>query len=310
MAEILVIGSANVDFTVLAPHLPRPGETLLGRRFFQECGGKGANQAVAAARLGGKVGMVARIGADAAGRTILATLQAAGVDTAYVTVDPSTESGTAHITVDDQGQNSIVVVSGANMALSPADVDQARPAIAQAKLVMLQLEIPLETALHALRVAKEYGVPVMLDPAPAPAGSLPSEFYQLSTFATPNETEAEALCGFAIEGEPSATLAAQLLRQRGIASPVVKLGARGAVYLDGDQPRHLPAFKVETVDTTAAGDSFAGGLAVATVEGRSQAEALRFASAVGALTATRYGAQSSLPTRTEVEAFLATAALA
>lgn len=305
MAEIVVIGSANLDFTVISPSLPRPGETLIGQRFFQECGGKGANQAVAAARLGGKVAMVARIGDDPAGSSILYALQEAGVDTAYVKVDPESASGTAHITVDSAGQNTIIVVAGANERLGTEDVERARSMIAAAKLVMLQLEIPLETARYALQVAHEYGVPVMLDPAPAPKGALPREFYALSAITTPNETEAEALCGFPIDGEEAAARAALLLRERGIGAPVVKLGAQGAIYLDGEQPRHLPAFRVETVDTTAAGDSFAAGLAVAMVEGLAQVEALRFASAVGALTATKYGAQSALPRRAEVEAFLA-----
>jgi ribokinase len=305
MVDIVVVGSASIDFNVTTPRLPRPGETVLGHRFFQVCGGKGANQAVGCARLGGRVAMVARVGDDPAGRTILAALQEAGVNTDYVTVDPAEGSGTAHIAVDDRGENSIVVVPGSNAKLSPADIDRARPAIAAAKLVMLQLEIPLETARYAMQVAREYGVATMLDPAPAPASPLPPEFYRLSTWATPNENEAAALCGFAITDVASAAAAARWLALQGVTEPVVKLGAGGSVYLADAQPVHVPAFTVTAVDTTAAGDAFAAGLGVALVEGQAPAEALRFASACGALAATKYGAQPALPARPEVERLIA-----
>ncbi|MDB4894633.1 MAG: ribokinase [Firmicutes bacterium] len=301
MSDIMVIGSASIDFNVTAPRLPAAGETVLGHRFFQVCGGKGANQAVAAAVLTGRVAMVARVGDDAAGRTIVAALQAAGVDTRYVTVDNHAPSGTAHITVGDGGENAIVVVPGSNAQLSRADIDAARPAIASAKVLMLQLEIPMSTALYALQVAAEYRVPTILDPAPAPAEPLPEAFYPLAAWATPNENEAAALCGFTIDGVAAATRAVRLLQQRGVRMPVVKLGAAGSVYAGG----HVPAFKVKVVDTTAAGDAFAAGLAVALVEGKRPADALRFASAVGALTTTRYGAQPALPNRAEVAELLA-----
>lgn len=304
MYDIIVVGSASIDFNVVTPHLPAPGETVMGSRFFQVCGGKGANQAVGAARLGGKVAMVVRVGADQAGDTIVAALKAAGVGTEYVTVDPDHASGTAHITVDSQGQNSIVVVPGANAALSPADIDRARPAIARAKLLMLQLEIPVATALYALQVAREYGVTTVLDPAPAPGAPLPAEFYRLSSWATPNETEAAALCGFAVDSPETAAAAARWLADQGVASPVVKLGGEGSVYLADGEPVHVPAFRVKAVDTTAAGDAFAAGLAVALVEGHEVASALRFASAAGGLTATRLGAQPALPTRAEVDQLL------
>lgn len=301
MSDIVVVGSASIDFNVTAPRLPAPGETVLGDRFFQVCGGKGANQAVAAAALAGRVAMVARVGDDAAGRTILAALRTAGVDTRYVTVDEHTPSGTAHITIGDGGANAIVVVPGSNARLTRADIDAARPVIASAKVLMLQLEIPIGTALYALTVAAEYGVPTILDPAPAPAEPLPAEFYRLATWATPNENEAAVLCGFTIDGVESAARAVRLFRERGVAMPVVKLGAAGSVYAGG----HVPSFKVKVVDTTAAGDAFAAGLAVALVEGKRASEALRFASAVGALTTTRYGAQPALPKRMEVAELLA-----
>jgi ribokinase len=297
MSDIVVVGSASIDFNVTSPRLPQPGETVLGHRFFQVCGGKGANQAVGAARLGGRVTMVARVGDDDAGQTILANLREAGVNTEYIAIDAEVGSGTAHITVDDGGENAIVVVSGSNARMSRADIDRARPAIASAKMVMLQLEIPLDTARYAMEVAAEFGVPVMLDPAPAPAQALPEAFYRLATWLTPNENEATALCGFRIGDVASAARAVDFLAARGVSSPVVKLGAAGCVYAGG----HVPAFQVKTVDTTAAGDAFGAGLAVALVEGRPVAEALRFASAAGALTATRYGAQPALPTRTEVD---------
>lgn len=301
MYDIIVVGSASIDFNVTAPHLPKPGETVLGHRFFQVCGGKGANQAVGCARLGGKVAMVARVGDDPAGRTIRTALQEAGVSTEYVTVDASAASGTAHIFIADGGENAIAVVPGTNGLLSRADIDRARPAIRQAKLVMLQLEIPVDTALYALQVAREYGVRTMLDPAPAPAKPLPAEFYELTTWATPNENEAGALVGFTIDGIPAAVRAARELKARGVALPVVKLGAGGSICLYGEWPVHIPAFRVEPVDTTAAGDAFAAGLGVALVEGRSEQDALRFASACGALTTTKYGAQPALPTRDEAE---------
>jgi ribokinase len=305
MAEIIVVGSASIDFNVTAPHLPGPGETVLGHRFFQVCGGKGANQAVGAARLGGKVAMVARVGADPAGETILGALREAGVDTAHVTVDPEAQSGTAHIFVDDRAENCIIVVPGSNARLSPADIDRARPQIAGAKVLMLQLEIPLETARHAMAVARELGVPVILDPAPAPAGALPPEFCELSAWATPNENEAAALVGFAVTDRDSAARAALDLKARGVANPVVKLGAGGSVVLVDGEPVHVPAFRVKAVDSTAAGDAFAGGLAVALVNGLAGPDAVRFASAAGALAATKYGAQPSMPTRAELEQLLA-----
>lgn len=304
MADIVVIGSANMDFTVTTPRLPRPGETVMGHRLYQVCGGKGANQAVACGRLGARVAMVGKVGEDPAGRAILAALQADGVAAEHLSVDPGVGSGTAHISVDDQGENCIVVVPGANAQLLPADIDRARPLIAGAKLVLLQLEIPLETVAHALKVAAACGVAVMLDPAPAPQGALPPEFYRLSTWLTPNENEGGALCGFAIDGVAAAERAAILLQERGVRMPVVKLGGAGMVYLDAGQPRHLPAFAVTVVDTTAAGDAFAAGLAVGLSEGCSVAEALRMGAATGALTTTRYGAQPALPTRAEVEGLL------
>ncbi|MGE5675828.1 MAG: ribokinase [Mycobacterium leprae] len=305
MYDIIVVGSASIDFNVTAPHLPAPGETVLGTRFFQVCGGKGANQAVGCARLGGKVAMVLRVGADPAGQTIIAALREAGVGTDYVTVDQEQASGTAHISIAETGENAIIVVPGSNGALSPADIDRARPAIARAKLLMVQLEIPLATALYALQVAQEYGVPTMLDPAPAPKAALPEAFYRCSTWVTPNESEAAALCGAAVDSPHTAAAAAKLLAERGVANPVVKLGGGGSVYLAGGRPIHVPAFVVETVDTTAAGDAFAAGLAVALVEGQIAADALRFASAAGALTATQYGAQPALPTRAALEQLLA-----
>lgn len=305
MVDIVVIGSASMDYSVTAPSLPKPGETVLGDRFFQVCGGKGANQAVGCARLGGRVALVARVGEDAAGQQIRQALAESGVLTDYVLADGTVASGSAHITVDAAGQNSIVVVPGANALLTPADICRARPAIATAKLVMLQLETPLETVQYAIEVAKAHGVPVMLDPAPAPDGPLPAEFYSLSSWITPNETEAGALVGFAIGGPAEAVKAARALRERGVAHPVVKLGAAGGVCLEGDQPVGVPAFRINAVDTTAAGDAFAAGLAVALVEGMSQADALRLGAAAGALTATRYGAQSALPTRAEVDELIA-----
>lgn len=300
--RILVIGSASIDYNVLTPRLPRPGETLIGTRFFQVPGGKGANQAVAAARAGGDVEMLLRVGGDQNGKTISANLAENGVRTDLITVDPDVESGTAHIFVSETAENLIAVVPGANGRVSPGDVDRALSRAELPRLLMLQLEIPLPTVVHAVATAARLGIPVMLDPAPA--APLPDEVYHKVTYMTPNETEAESLTGVQVRDQPSAIAAGEVLRARGVPTPVVKLGAAGCVIWTGAEWAFVPSFKVDSVDSVAAGDAFAAGLAVALVEGRPLLEAVRWGSACGALATTVYGAMSSLPKREQILSLL------
>jgi len=286
---------------VRVPHIPAPGETVLGGEFVMAPGGKGANQAVAAARLGAKVTLVARVGPDVFGERALAGFHQEGIITRYVTVDREAASGVALIFVDAAGENRIAVAPGANACLSPDDVQQAREAIEKADVLLLQLEVPTETVLAAAAVAHQAGVRVILNPAPAPPNLLPAELLARVDILTPNESEAGLLTGTQV----SAEVAARRLAGQGVGAVIVTLGARGALIVTLDAQRLVPGFSVNAVDTTAAGDAFNGGLAVALAEGRPLAAAVRFANACGALATTRLGAQPSLPTVDEVEAFLA-----
>jgi len=301
MVKIAVVGSSNTDMVVRVPHIPAPGETVLGGEFVMAPGGKGANQAVAAARLGAKVTLVARVGPDVFGERALAGFHQEGIITRYVTVDREAASGVALIFVDAAGENRIAVAPGANACLSPDDVQQAREAIEKADVLLLQLEVPTETVLAAAAVAHQAGVRVILNPAPAPPNLLPAELLARVDILTPNESEAGLLTGTQV----SAEVAARRLAGQGVGAVIVTLGARGALIVTLDAQRLVPGFSVNAVDTTAAGDAFNGGLAVALAEGRPLAAAVRFASACGALATTRLGAQPSLPTVDEVEAFLA-----
>lgn len=301
MVKIAVVGSSNTDMVVRVPHIPAPGETVLGGEFVMAPGGKGANQAVAAARLGAKVTLVARVGPDVFGERALAGFHQEGIITRYVTVDREAASGVALIFVDAAGENRIAVAPGANACLSPDDVQQAREAIEKADVLLLQLEVPTETVLAAAAVAHQAGVRVILNPAPAPPNLLPAELLARVDILTPNESEAGLLTGTQV----SAEVAARRLAGQGVGAVIVTLGARGALIVTLDAQRLVPGFSVNAVDTTAAGDAFNGGLAVALAEGRPLAAAVRFANACGALATTRLGAQPSLPTVDEVEAFLA-----
>ena len=303
MKRILVVGSSNTDMIVRVPRIPRPGETVLGSGFSLAGGGKGANQAGAAARAGGRVTLVARIGDDVFGERALAGFAADGIDTRFVLRTPGAASGIALIDVDDRGENSISVASGANALLSAADVGAAAGALAAADLVLLQLESPIETVEAAVRWAGENGVPVILNPAPA--RPLEDRLLARVSVLTPNETEAELLSGLAVRDEGGVRAAAARLRARGPRTVVVTLGERGVYALAPEFEGLLPAFRVEAVDTTAAGDVFNGALAVALAEGRPLAESLRFAQAAAAVSVTRAGAQPSAPTRAEIDAFLA-----
>ena len=305
MKNVLVVGSSNTDMVLRVPRIPGSGETVLGSAFAMAAGGKGANQAVAAARAGGRVTFVARVGDDVFGGRTLASLQADGIDTRFVFPTAGAPSGIALINVDDKGENSISVASGANALLSAADVEAAGPAFVSADILLVQLESPLETVEAAVARSTEAGVPVILDPAPArPLGD---DLLCRIAVLTPNEREAEFLTGVAVGDESGAREAALRLRARGVAAAVITLGERGAWASSPDFEGLVSAFEADPVDTTAAGDVFNGALAVALAEREPMREALRFASAAAALSVTRPGAQPSAPGRREIEAFLRTA---
>lgn len=303
MRRVLVVGSSNTDMIIRVPRIPRPGETVLGGAFAMAGGGKGANQAVAAARAGGRVSFVARVGDDVFGDRALADLGAAGIDTRFVFRTPGTASGIALISVDDRGENSISVASGANALLSPADIERAAEAFASADILLLQLESPLETVEAAVGEATKRGVPVILNPAPA--RPLDDDLLRLIAILTPNESEAEVLSGIAAADEGGAMRAAARLRERGPRAVVITLGERGVYASAPEFEGPIPASSVRPVDSTAAGDVFNGALAVALAESKPLTAALRFAQAAAAISVTRLGAQPSAPTRAEIDAFLA-----
>ena len=304
--EIVVVGSLNADFVVRVDRFPAPGETLRGDRFDVFPGGKGGNQAAAAARLGGRVAMVGQVGGDAQGAWLRASLETAGVDARRVSTDDSVSSGVALITTDATGQNEIVVVAGANGTFTP---DRLAPAVAllqQASVVLLQLEIPMPSVERAAAETRASGAMLLLDPAPA--GDVPNQLLALASLVTPNESELAVLTGVPLLDDATSddeidARAARLL-VRGATAVLVKLGARGARLVTPARRVAWPAFPVTAVDTTAAGDAFNGALAVALAERATLDDAIRFACAAGALSVTRAGAQPSLPTRDEVEHLL------
>ena len=302
--RVLVIGSSNTDMTINVARLPRAGETILGGEFAMCAGGKGANQAVGAARAGGAVTFIGRIGRDMFGEQALASLAAEGINLDYVVRDPARPSGVALIYVGSHGENSIAVASGANASLKPADVRKAKRAFREASVLVLQLETPLETVQAAAELAARAGVRVILNPAPAQP--LPASLLKRVYLLTPNESEAAMLTGVTVNNETGAAKAADKLRARGAKNVIVTLGARGA-FLAGENVRGLiPAYKVKAVDATAAGDVFNGALGFALAEGQSLPEAARFANAAAAISVTRLGAQRSAPRRAEIELMLAT----
>jgi ribokinase len=303
MSRVLVVGSSNTDMVVRVPRLPGPGETVLGGTFAMAAGGKGANQAVAAARAGGEVTFIARLGDDLFGEKALAAFEAGGLDTRFVTRTPGLASGVALIAVDERGENSIAVASGANALLSVEDVIRAEESFAAADIVLIQLESPLDAVTAALRLAGERRVPVLLNPAPA--RPLDDELLRRVAILTPNEHEAALLAGSEAENEPDIGRLASRLRKRGPGAVIITLGARGVFVAEGNFEGPLPAFAVQAVDTTAAGDVFNGALAVALAEKRDLMDAIRFAQAAAAISVTRPGAQPSAPTRPEIDAFLA-----
>jgi len=302
MPQLVVVGSLNMDLVVRTPHLPRPGETILGRDFMTAPGGKGANQTVAAAMLGATIHMVGRVGGDDFGRALRENLRAAGADDTFVGTEEGAATGIAIIEVDDGGQNTIVVAPGANAHVTHADIDAARSIIASSQAVIAQLEIPLDTVQYALSTARAANVLTILNPAPAQP--LPTELLSLVDLLVPNETEAAQLTGIEVNDDAGIEQAARQLCERGARTVVITLGARGALALSEGKAWRIPPFKVKAIDTTAAGDAFVGALATAyAIHGNLDA-ALREASAAGALAATRFGAQPSMPTRAELEEFL------
>lgn len=297
-ASILVVGSSNTDMVIKAEKFPLPGETILGGEFFLFPGGKGANQAVAASRLAGSVTFVARLGNDIFGEQALQHFKAEGIHTDYVISDPVLPSGVALITVDANGENTIVVAQGSNGALSADDVQQAKNAFDQAGLLLMQLEIPITTVIHAAKMAKQLGKKVILNPAPAM--TMPAELFTYLHIITPNKTETEMLTGVKITDSNSLRRAAEMMREKGVENVIITLGSKGAYVYTDDGGRQLAAPVVKAVDSTAAGDVFNGALAVAISEGKGLDDAVVFANRAAALSVTKMGAQASAPFRKEL----------
>jgi len=298
--KIIVVGSSNTDMFVRVPHLPAPGETVLGGQFITAQGGKGANQAMAAARLGADVTFVARLGRDSFGQESLKTYQMEGIRTDYIALDDTTPSGVALIVIDQKGENTIAVASGANARLSPQDILAAEPGFREASVLLIQLEIPIETVEASVDLAHKHGVQVILNPAPA--ARLPDALLKKIDLLTPNQIETALLADESSTGQVDRDAAA-LRMKYGIKNVVVTLGSKGAL-ISGSHELTVPPFPVQPVDTTGAGDAFNGGLAVALARGENLPEAVRYANAVGALATLRAGAQTSLPTAQELQDFL------
>ena len=304
-ARIIVAGSANMDLVVHAERLPKRGETLLGGAFATFAGGKGANQAVAAARLGASVAMLGCIGGDEFGAQLRNGLQHEQIDTAHLHTADAMSSGIAVITVAADGANTIVVSPGANAALTPDHVDAAAADIAAAGMLICQLEVPLDTVRHAIAVAAKLGTPVLLNPAPAQP--LPDKLYEQISLLVLNETEAAMLAHMSVDSPASAREAAMRLRAKGVETVIVTLGAQGVWYSTSGEEGHLPAPRVDAIDTTAAGDTFVGGFAAERVRGASIRDAIDFGQRAAALSVTRQGAQASIPTHADVRALPASA---
>jgi ribokinase len=293
--KICVVGSSNFDLISYAPRLPKQGETLHGTRFLMSFGGKGANQAVTAARLGGQVCMVTKLGEDIFGKDTLENFKTQGIDPSTVFFTKDASSGVAAISVDSDGHNAIIIVGGANDLLSPADIDTARTVIESAQVLICQLEIPLETTLAALRIARSAGVTTIFNPAPA-RPDLPDEAYSLSDIYCPNETETELLTGLSISTLKDAEHAARALLQRGCGKVILTLGERGSLLVSPEQVFHIETKKVKAVDSTGAGDSFVGSLAFFIAQGKALQEAMEKASQIAAISVQSEGTQTSFPT--------------
>ncbi len=296
--DVLVIGSLNADLVVRVKHFPLPGETISGDDLQIIPGGKGANQAVAAARQGARVAMIGCVGKDGFGSFLLDSLNSNNVDTSHVRVDESS-TGTATIIVESNGQNSIVLSSGANGKVSAKDIEAFK---LDAKILLLQLEIPLEIVIHAAQWGRQKGMTVILNPAPA--SELPAELLSNTDYIIPNETELDLLSGVPVIDISSAEQAAKVMIDQGAKNVIVTLGDRGALFVSSNQVAYVEPYKINVIDTTAAGDAFIGGFASALLRGVENMEAVKYANACGALAATKFGAQPSLPTKEKLEKFI------
>lgn len=300
-SKILVVGSSNTDMVIKTKHLPRMGETVLGGTFFMNPGGKGANQAVAIARLGGQVAFICKTGSDIFGHQSQQLFEEEGIDTSYILSDNKNPSGVALITVDEHAENCIVVASGANANLLPADLSSVEEAIRMVDLILMQLEIPMETVEYVAEIAFREQKKVILNPAPAQP--LSKDLLRHLYIITPNEMEAEMISGVKISDRASIEKAAQAIAGMGVRNVIITLGSRGALVYYDQVAEMIPAWKVKAVDTTAAGDVFNGALSVALAENCSMVDAVRFACKASAISVTRAGAQSSVPYRSEVDIF-------
>jgi ribokinase len=298
MNKIIVIGSTNTDMVIKTDHLPVPGETILGGKFFMNPGGKGANQAVAAARLGGHVSFVSKTGNDIFGKQAIQNFENEGVNTENILTDPNNPSGVALITVDKEAENCIVVAPGANMTLNSEDIDNAMAEIKLSEIMLMQLEIPIDTVVYAAKKGAEAGKKAVLNPAPA--AKLPDELYKNLYIITPNETETELLTGIRVKDKESAKKAALVFLEKGVNTVIITQGSKGSFICTINSAKQVPAPKVEAVDTTAAGDTFNGALCVALSEGQGLQEAVTFANKAASIAVTRLGAQSSTPYRNEM----------
>jgi ribokinase len=305
MSDVVVVGSLSQDLVVTAARRPAKGETLRGTGFGMFAGGKGNNQALAAARAGAKVTMVGRVGNDAFGTMLLDKLTTNNISTEFMTVDHSAGTGIAHITVDGDGDNYIIIAQQANLNLSPFDVERASDVIDKARVLLMQLEVRTDTVIAAAQRARKAGVHVILNPAPAPEnGLLPPELLQNVDTLVPNQTEAELLVKMPVRDVAEAAKAAQALIQLGPKLVIITMGEQGAFVSDGKESSLIPSFPVKAIDTTAAGDAFCGGLAAALSQGKPVGMAIRYGCACGALATTKMGAEPSLPALSEIEKLL------
>ena len=296
--KIIVVGSSNTDMVIKTKQIPAPGETVLGGTFFMNAGGKGANQAVAAVRLGGTVSFICKTGQDIFGKEAISSFKKENINADFIFIDEKEPSGIALITVDENAENSIVVAPGANASLNVGDIEEIEDFIVQAEIILMQLEIPLATVIHLAEFAAANEIPVILNPAPA--CKLPDELLKNISIITPNENEAEKLTGITVTDIRTAEQAAKIIYDRGVETVIITLGAEGALLLNRDAVAHIAGYKVSPVDTTAAGDVFNGALAVALSEKKSMPEAIDFACKAASISVTRLGAQASAPYRHEI----------
>ena len=302
VANIVVMGGINMDLIGTISKFPSPGETIVGKKLFTTPGGKGANQAVGVAKLGASVRMIGRVGNDTFGSALLENLQSSGVNTQGINKDMNSSSGVAIILVDTKGQNQIVVIRGANMNCGENELKQSIQALEGANALMLQLEVPSNISISTAKFAKEKGIPVILDPAPVQYIS--EDILDHVDILTPNQTEAEYLTGIKVTNIDSAKIAAAAIFKLGLSIVVVKIGALGSYYISNYEEGLVPSYKVDTVDTVAAGDAFGAALTVALCEGKCLRDAVKYGNASGALAVTKNGAQSAMPTRNELESLL------